>query len=48
MAAWKGSGRVAAQQAGYFENTVEGKITEPWVAVFWATFIMYRSRPKCI
>ncbi len=37
---------VAAQQAGYFENTVAGKITEPWVAVFWATFIMYRSRPK--
>ncbi len=31
---------------GYFENTVAGKITEPWVAVFWATFIMYRGRPK--
>ncbi len=26
--------RVAAQQAGYFENIVVGKITEPWVAFF--------------
>ncbi len=40
--------RVAAQQAGYFENTVAGKITEMWFAFFWATFIMYRGRPKCI
>ncbi len=31
--------RVAVQQAGYFENTVAGKITELWVAV-WATFII--------
>ncbi len=37
---------VAAQQADYLKNTVVGKITEPWVVVFWATFIMYR--PKCI
>ncbi len=40
--------RVAPQQAGYFENTVAGKITEMWFAFFWATFIMYRGRPKCI
>ncbi len=40
--------RVAAQQAGYFENTVVEKITELWVAFFWATFIMYRGRPKWI
>ncbi len=33
---------------GYFENTVAGKIIEPWVAVFRATFIIYRGRPKCI
>ncbi len=33
---------------GYFENTVAGKITEPWVAGFRATFIIYRGRPKCI
>ncbi len=33
---------------GYFENTVAGKITEPRVAFFWATFIIYRGRPKCI
>ncbi len=26
--------RVAAQQAGYFENIVVGKITEPWVRFF--------------
>ncbi len=32
----------------YFENTVAGKITEPRVAFFWANFIMYRGRPKCI
>ncbi len=25
--------RVAAQQVGYFENTITGKITEPWFAV---------------
>ncbi len=42
-----GVARLVAQQAGYFENTVAGKITEPWVAFFWATFIMYRGRPKC-
>ncbi len=35
-------------QLGYFENTVAGKITELRVAVFWATFIIYRGRPKCI
>ncbi len=35
-------------QLGYFENTVAGKMTEPWVAVFWATYIMYRGRPKCM
>ncbi len=41
--------RVAAvAQVGYFENTVAGKITEPWVAVFRATFIIYRGRPNCI
>ncbi len=39
---------VTAQQAGYFENTVVGKMTEPWVAVLWATFIMYSGRPKCM
>ncbi len=39
--------RVAAQ-AGYFENTVSGKITDPWVAVFWSTFIIYRGRPRCM
>ncbi len=39
---------VAQVAVGYFENTVAGKITEPRVAVFWATFIIYRSRPKCI
>ncbi len=38
--------RVAAQQACYFENTVVGKIIEPWVVVYGATFIMYRSHPK--
>ncbi len=27
--------RVSAQQAGYFENKVARKITEPWVAFFW-------------
>ncbi len=27
--------RVAAQQSGYFENSITGKTTEPWVAVFW-------------
>ncbi len=32
----------------YIENAVAGKITELWVAVFWATFIMYRGRPMCI
>ncbi len=26
---------VAQVTMGYFENTVAGKITEPWVAVFW-------------
>ncbi len=26
--------RIAAQQVGYFENTVTGKITKPWVVVF--------------
>ncbi len=41
--------RVTAQVGvAYFENTVAGKITEPWVAVFRATFIIYRGRPKCI
>ncbi len=41
--------RVVAQMAvDYFENTVEGKITEPWVAVLWLTFIMYHGHPKCI
>ncbi len=40
--------RVAAQQAGYFENTVAGKITEPWVAFILATFIMYCGCPKCM
>ncbi len=44
---WTSVARVAAQQVGYFENTVAGKITESWVAAFWATFIMYRGRPKC-
>ncbi len=39
---------VAQVFVGYFENTVAGKITEPWVAVFWATFIIYRGCPKCI
>ncbi len=39
---------VAQVGVGYFENTVAGKITEPRVAVFWATFIIYRGRPKCI
>ncbi len=39
---------VAARQAGYFENTVAGNITEPWVAVFWANCIMYRGHPKCM
>ncbi len=32
----------------YIENAVAGKVTELWVAVFWATFIMYRGRPTCI
>ncbi len=32
---------------GYFENSVAGKITEPWVAGFRATFIIYRGCPKC-
>ncbi len=27
---WISVARVAAQQAGYFENTVAGKLTEPW------------------
>ncbi len=27
--------RVAEQQAGYFENTAAGKITEPWLRFFW-------------
>ncbi len=43
--------RVAAAAqvtVGYFENAVAGKITEPRVAFFWATFIIYRGRPKCI
>ncbi len=36
--------RVKAQVAvGYFEITVAGKITEPRVAGFWATFIIYNS-----
>ncbi len=39
---------VAQVGVAYFENTVAGKITEPWVVVFWATFIIYRGRPKCI
>ncbi len=39
---------VAQVAVGYFENTVVGKITEPRVAFFWATFIIYRGRPKCI
>ncbi len=39
--------RVAAvAQVGYFENTVAGEITELRVAVFRATFIIYRGRPK--
>ncbi len=48
---WTSVARVAAVAqvaVGYFENTVAGKITEPWVAVFRATFIIYRGRPKCI
>ncbi len=39
---------MAQVAVGYFENTVAGKITEPRVAVFWANFIIYRGRPKCI
>ncbi len=36
--------RVTAQVfVGYFENTVAGKITELWVAVFWATFITNKN-----
>ncbi len=36
-------------EAGYFENTVAGKITEPGVLhIFLATFITYHGRPKCI
>ncbi len=33
--------RVAAQQAGYFEITVAGKIIEPWVAFFWGYLFFY-------
>ncbi len=33
--------RVAAQQT--ILKIVAGKITEAWVAVFWATFIMKRA-----
>ncbi len=29
---------VVAQQAGYFENTVAGKITKPWLAFFLGYF----------
>ncbi len=36
----------ATKQTGYFANTVAGKITEAWVAFFWATFVMYHGRPK--
>ncbi len=40
--------RVAAKVAvGYFENTVAGQITEPYVVVF-GQLLMYRGRPKCI
>ncbi len=39
---------VFPSQLGYFESTVTGKMTEPWVAFFWATYIMYRGRPKCM
>ncbi len=39
---------VAQVFAGYFENTVAGKITEPRVAVFGAIFIIYLGRQKCI
>ncbi len=42
----KTSVAVAAQQAGYFEKTVAGKITEPWVEVFWATFYNVPRPPK--
>ncbi len=38
--------RVAAQQAGYFENTVAGKITEPWVAFFFGYFHNVLRLPK--
>ncbi len=31
-------GRGFPAQLGYFENTVEGKITEPWVAIFLGYF----------
>ncbi len=33
--------RVAAQQAGYFEITVAGKIIEPWVAFFLGYFFFF-------
>ncbi len=26
---------------GYFEYIVAGKITEPWVAVFWNVYLVY-------
>ncbi len=39
--------RVAAMARvtmGYFENTVAGKITEPWVAVFWNVYLATSER----
>ncbi len=30
---------VAQVTMGYFENTVAGKITEPWVAFFWNVYL---------
>ncbi len=33
-------------QLGYFENTVVGKITEPWVAFFFGYFNNVPQPPK--
>ncbi len=35
---------VAQVTVGYFENTVVGKITEPWVAVFWNVYLATSER----
>ncbi len=39
-------GRGFPAQLGYFENTVEGKITEPWVAIFLGYFYNVPRPPK--